>query len=107
MAVVSDSLVVFEMDDEADDVLDGGGDPVVEAEAVVVLDSVEDLETEGLADTVFVAVAVELVVLVGLAVADAAPLGVGDHVIGGLGVKAAVAEDVLEALVVRVDVWDL
>jgi hypothetical protein len=80
---------------------------VVEAEAVFVLDSVDVLETEGLADTVFVEVMEEVVVLVGLAVADAAALGVGDHVMGGLGVKAAVAEDVLEALTVRVDVWDL
>ena len=80
---------------------------MVEAEAVVVLDSVDVLETEGLADTVFVEVMEEVVVLVGLAVADAAALGVGDHVMGGLGVKAAVAEDVLEALTVRVDVWDL
>jgi len=79
----------------------------VEAEAVFVLDSVDVLETEGLADTVFVEVMEEVVVLVGLAVADAAALGVGDHVMGGLGVKAAVAEDVLEALTVRVDVWDL
>ena len=79
----------------------------MEAEAVFVLDSVDVLETEGLADTVFVEVMEEVVVLVGLAVADAAALGVGDHVMGGLGVKAAVAEDVLEALTVRVDVWDL
>ena len=80
---------------------------MVEVEAVVVLDSVDVLETEGLADTVFVEVMEEVVVRVGLAVADAAALAVGDHVIGGLGVKAAVAEDVLEALTVRVDVWDL
>jgi len=106
MAVVSDSLVVFEMDDEADDVLEGGGDPVVEAEAVVVLEGVTDLETEGLADTVFVEVMEEVVVLVGLVVI-VTTLGVGDHVMGGLAVKAAVADDVLERLVVRVDVWDL
>ena len=106
-AVVNDSLVVFEIDDEADDVLEGGGDPVVEAEAVVVLDNVGDLETEGLADTVFVEVMEEVVVLVGLVVIVVALVGVNDHVTGGLGVKAAVAEDVLERLVVRVDVWDL
>ena len=107
MAVVSDSLVVFEMDEEADDVLDGWVDPVVEAEAVVVFDNVGDLETEGLADTVFVEVMEEVVVLVDPNVIVAAVEGDGDHVMGGLGVKAAVAEDVLERLVVRVDVCDL
>ena len=54
------------MDDEAEDVLDGCKDPVVEAEAVVVLDTDEDLEEEGLADTVFVLLIVAVVVLVDL-----------------------------------------
>jgi hypothetical protein len=80
---------------------------VVEADTVVVLDHEEERESEGLADTVFVALVVALVVLVDLPVAVTTGFGVGDRVTMGLKVAPAVAEDVLDALVVRVDVCDL
>ena len=79
----------------------------MEADAVVVLERVTDLETEGLAETVFVELIVAVVVLVDLVVIVAALVGVNDHDLGGDTVAPAVAEDVLEALTVRVDVWDL
>ncbi len=71
------------------------------------MERVTDLETEGLADTVFVELIVAVVVLVDLVVIVAAVEGVNDHDLGGEIVAPAVAEDVLEALTVRVDVWDL
>jgi hypothetical protein len=79
----------------------------LEAEAEVVLERVTYLETEGLAETVFVELIVAVVVLVNLVVIVAALVGVNDHDLGGEIVAPAVAEDVLEALTVRVDVWDL
>ena len=71
------------------------------------MERVTYLETEGLAETVFVELIVAVVVLVNLVVIVAALVGVNDHDLGGEIVAPAVAEDVLEALTVRVDVWDL
>jgi len=105
-AVVGDPLVVLDIDGEAEDVLDGWAEPVIDADAVVVLERVTDLETEGLADTVFVELIVAVVVLVALMLIVARLDGVNDHDLGGETVAPAVAEDVLEELALRVDSWD-